>query len=106
MTSNDLEWLTRWTALMIFLIRLLAAHALLAATQNGADANRGNPLLTLSRPAGLHRARSQSRLQSRSIAAREPARGAWQQVWISHDLARSRTISHDLARSRTIFDGL
>jgi hypothetical protein len=96
MTSNDLEWLTRWTALMIFLIRLLAAHALLAATQNGADANRGNPLLTLSRPAGLHRARSQSRLQSRSIAAREPARGAWQQVWISHDLARSRTI----------FDGL
>jgi hypothetical protein len=37
MTSNDLEWLTRWTALMIFLIRLLAAHALLAATQNGAD---------------------------------------------------------------------
>ena len=81
---------------MIFLIRLLAAHALLAATQNGADANRGNPLLTLSRSAGLHRARSQSRLQSQPIAAREPARRAWQQVRISHDLARSLMASDDL----------
>ena len=59
---------------------LLAAQALLSATQNGAEANRGNPLLSESRPRGLYRANSRS-LEMPANGELPPGEGTWHQIW-------------------------